>query len=128
MPLTGYRVLVVEDEVLIAHDLTEAIEAAGGEVVGPVATLSDAIQTVRDDFEFAVLDIKLRGGAVFPIADALHDQGVPFVFATGYGAQAIPPRWSTVPRWEKPFSALELVAFLEMEFGPNARSSKGPAA
>jgi len=93
MKLEGKRILLVEDEYFIVQDLARAFSAAGATVLGPAATLSEALELVVSSgaLDGAVLDINLQGEMVFPLADVLVNRGVPFVFATGYGQEAIPP-------------------------------------
>lgn len=103
--LSGKRLLVVEDEYAIATDLAYALEDAGVEVVGPAASVEDALELVRregDRLDGALLDINLRDERVYPVADALAAKGVPFMFTTGYDTSAIPAAYSDVPRHEKP--------------------------
>ena len=102
--LRGRRVLVVEDEYLLADDLREALEAAGAEVVGPVGTVTEALDLLARGPapDAALLDVNLQGEMVYPVADALRARGLPFVFTTGYDAQAIPQAYADVPRAEKP--------------------------
>jgi CheY-like chemotaxis protein len=104
--LSGRHVLVVEDEYFIADDLVCAFEACGARVLGPVATLQDALALVAETerIDCAVLDINLQGDMVYPLADALARRGVPFVFATGYNGAMIDQRYVGVPRCEKPVS------------------------
>lgn len=99
------RILVVEDEYFVAADLAQALAAAGTAVIGPVSTEDEALALLDagERIDGAVLDINLRGEMVYPLADALRERGVPFVFATGYGASILPIRFRGVPRWEKPF-------------------------
>ncbi|TNC67572.1 response regulator [Rubellimicrobium roseum] len=103
-PLNGRRVLVVEDEYVLADDLRAELEARGAKVIGPVATLLDGLNIVQQGPvpDLAILDINLQGEMVYPLADVLRELGVPFLFATGYDAQAIPVRYADVPRAEKP--------------------------
>lgn len=109
--LVGARVLVVEDEFFIADDMRSALTEAGAEVVGPVATCGEALDLVGSDgaITFAVLDINLGGESSFHVADVLLARGVPFVFATGYEANAVPDRFAAVRRWEKPFDLSAIV-------------------
>jgi CheY-like chemotaxis protein len=104
--LTGRRVLVVEDEYFLADDLGRALTQLGAEVLGPVATREEAFELLAsgERIDLAVLDINLQGESVFPVADTLLEQGVPFLFATGYDQTAIPLQYQQVPRWEKPFA------------------------
>jgi len=107
-------ILVAEDEYLVADDLARELVEHGVTVIGPFASLDaalDAIATQRPDL--AVLDVNLRGDPVFPLADVLNEQHVPFVFATGYDAHAIPYRFAMVPRYEKPFRTSSLLAALD---------------
>jgi len=112
--LANRRVLVVEDEYFIADDMAKALRKLGAEVLGPVPTSGKALTLLSSDqrIDAAVLDINLRGETVFPVADALKERGVPFVFATGYDQSSVPSAYSGVPRWEKPFDPHELVKSL----------------
>ncbi len=107
LPLANQRFLVVEDEYYIADDIARALQRLGAEVIGPAADRDEAMNLLAAAarVDGAVLDINLHGQAVYPVADALRARGVPFVFATGYGASAILPGYEGVPRWEKPFAA-----------------------
>jgi DNA-binding NtrC family response regulator len=96
------RVLIIEDEYFLGHDLAKALRLLGCEVVGPVAELSDAMSIEPDAYDVAVIDINLRGCLDYPIADELIRLRKPFIFATGYGANAIPHRFRNVRRFEKP--------------------------
>ncbi|MBV9813244.1 MAG: response regulator [Acetobacteraceae bacterium] len=108
--LHGRRLLVVEDEYLVAMDLAAALRDRGAEVIGPVGSVSDALALLAAtaDIDGAVLDINLRGQNVFPIADALRHRGVPFVFATGYDPWTIPDSYADVPRLQKPVNTQAL--------------------
>lgn len=111
MKLQGKRILLVEDEYFIVQDLVRALTAAGAIVLGPAATLSEALRLVASSgpLDGAVLDINLQGEAVYPLADVLMNRGVAFVFSTGYDRVAIPSRFDAYIRCDKPNSA-ELVA------------------
>ena len=113
-PLSGRRVLVVEDEFFIADDLARLLARLGGEVVGPVPTCEQALGLLSgpERIDLAVLDIDLRGESAFPIADALTERGVPFLFATGYEQASVPDRFRHRPLWEKPFDPDNLVRAL----------------
>ena len=113
--LRGRRLLVVEDEYLIAAALERALEDCGAEVVGPAGSVEGALRLVEaegDRLDGAVLDINLRGERVYPVADVLAARGVPFVFLTGYDAQVIPDTYAGVPRSEKPVSTALLARTL----------------
>lgn len=113
-PLEGRRVLLVEDEFLIASDLAQLLRRQGAEVMGPASTVRSALELLRNapDPDAAVLDVNLRGEMAFPVADALRDRGVHFVFATGYTNEMIPERYAGVPCCEKPFDGPEIVRAL----------------
>jgi CheY-like chemotaxis protein len=107
------RVLIVEDEYFLADDMAQALEKLGAQVVGPVPTTGAALELLSDKpVDAAILDINLKGQMVFPIADTLREQGVPFVFATGYDENAVPEDYRDVPRWEKPFRPEDLAKAL----------------
>lgn len=104
--LQGCRVLLVEDDFLIADDFARRLAAAGSEVVGPAATLPAALALYERSgtIDVVILDINLRGTPVFPLAHRLTDDGVPFLFCTGYGEEPVRGIFSNVPRFEKPTS------------------------
>jgi DNA-binding response OmpR family regulator len=113
--LSGRRILVVEDEYLIADDITQALLSAGAEVLGPVATAADAAELIAAEgrIDAAILDINLRDGAVFPAADTLAERNIPFAFATGYEEWSLPERFQGRPIVEKPFKASNITALIE---------------
>jgi two-component sensor histidine kinase/DNA-binding response OmpR family regulator len=104
LKMTGKpRVLLVEDEALVAMMIQECLSEFGYQVVGPVSTAIEAAVQARDGpFEAAVLDINLGDGAVYPIAEVLAARGVPFVFVTGYDADSVDPRFRNTPILQKP--------------------------
>jgi CheY-like chemotaxis protein len=113
-PLEGLRILVVEDEYLIADDVRDVLADAGATVLGPVPNVAAAASLVATEarLDAALLDINLGGSMVFDLADDLKDRAVPFVFATGYDSSAIPDRFADVPRLEKPVKGRSIVATL----------------
>lgn len=111
--LTGYRVLVVEDEYFLAADLDHALSAAGAKVIGPLGRLDDALAQVRNDgFDLAVLDINLGGGLAYEVADALAAQSIPFVLATAYSPSEIPERYMGHCFLEKPYQPHSVIRAL----------------
>ena len=89
--LGGRRILIVEDEFLTAQQLENCIHDAGGEVVGPVASVDDALPIARSEWiDAALLDVNLRGRMVTPVAEELRARGIPFVLVTAYGREALP--------------------------------------
>jgi CheY-like chemotaxis protein len=102
--LTNRRVLIVEDEYFVADDIARAVTEAGGEVVGPAPTEAAALALLAlGPVDVGVLDVGLRSGTAFPIADVLLARGTPFVFATGYSRACLPEGYQNVVTWEKPF-------------------------
>ncbi|MXQ14140.1 response regulator [Microvirga makkahensis] len=111
--LTYRRVLIVEDEYFLADDMAQALRKFGADVVGPVRSTDEALALLAEEpVDAAVLDINLKGQMVYPVADALREQGVPFIFATGYDEAAVPEAYRGVPRWEKPFRPEDLAKAL----------------
>ena len=116
--LSGRRILVVEDEALVAMLVEDALLDAGAEVVGPVATVMEALALLRGQLpEAAVLDLNLAGETSTPVADELARLGVPFVVATGYGADGLPPGHANVPVLAKPYDPADLTAALSRLWG-----------
>jgi CheY-like chemotaxis protein len=108
-PLHGRRLLVVEDDYLIADELRDELTGAGAEVIGPVPTVARALQIMGSHatLDGAILDINLGGEKVFPLVDVLRQRGIPCVFMTGYDRQAIPAVYANVPLCKKPAGARE---------------------
>ena len=99
------RVLIVEDEAMIAMLVEDMVLDFGSEVVGPVANVNDAINLARSaELDAAILDINVSGSVIFPVADILTERGIPLIFATGYGSRGLPPRFQNSPTLPKPFS------------------------
>jgi CheY-like chemotaxis protein len=97
-------ILVVEDEYMIATDLARSLEDLGMTVLGPAASVADALLLLDDEPapDAAILDVNLGREKVFALADTLQKRGVPFVFATGYDHWAIPSTYAHIRRFEKP--------------------------
>lgn len=102
--LNGRRILVVEDQCAVALDLCEGLDREGASVVGPALSVEDALQMLESGGrpDVAVLDIRLSGGPVYPVADRLQELGVPYVFTTACEPSEIPERYRRAPRFEKP--------------------------
>ena len=103
----GARVLIVEDEIIVALFLEDLLCDFGYEVAGVVSHLDQAMAHAVD-YDVAVLDVHINGRPVFDFADTLAARGTPFVFATGYGARGIPDRHAGRPVVQKPFQPEEL--------------------
>ena len=99
---TVMRVLVVEDDYLIADDIAQALERAGTVVLGPAPSLAEAARIVeREEVEIAVLDLNVRDELVFPVADELKRLATPLVFFSAYDEVAIPSRFADAARVSK---------------------------
>jgi DNA-binding NtrC family response regulator len=98
------RVLIVEDEMLIALDLADIVEAAGGVVIGPVGSVREALLAAVDGaIDAAILDVNLPDGDITPVMDELLRRHVPFLIYTGGGAtEAMMARKSDIPILRKP--------------------------
>ena len=109
--LAGRRILVVEDEYLIAMEVKRWLQEAGSEVIGPVPSVDQALDLIEDDgLDAAVLDINLgNGDTAYPIADKLGALRVPYLFATGDAKVSSASVYCHRPRLEKPFLETELV-------------------
>jgi DNA-binding response OmpR family regulator len=116
--LRGLRVLVVEDESLLALSLTDDLHSFGCSVLGPFGDLSEARDGARDnDFDLAILDVNLNGEMVFPLADDLSQRGIPFLFLTGYAVAALPDALKTAPHMPKPYDAVHLAKKMQTMVG-----------
>lgn len=108
--LAGLRVLIAEDEFLLAVQLEDELQAAGCTTLGPYASVALATQACREArFDLAMLDVNLHGEMIFPVADELYARAIPFVLLSGYGASNLPERYRSVPRVAKPYDSMTLL-------------------
>ena len=108
-PFSGRRVLLVEDEMLAVWLLEEMLADLGCAVVGPAASVNQALAMIdAEAIDVAVLDVNLNGQMSYPIADALATRGVPFVFSTGYDKDTLLDGYRIFPVLQKPFHRSEL--------------------
>jgi CheY-like chemotaxis protein len=109
--LRDRRILVVEDEYLVAMSLAEALQDAGSIVLGPVPSVDKAIETIESEpqIDGAVVDVNLGGLLAYPVADLLIARKIPFVFTSGYEDNLLRDRYSQVKNCAKPylFTAME---------------------
>ena len=111
MPLSGLRILLVEDDYYLASDARVLIENAGGTVVGPFGTTDEARAALdADGADLAVIDINLGTGPDFDLARHLSLAKLPFLFATGYDQGIVPDDLKAIVRLEKPFRGAELIS------------------
>jgi PAS domain S-box-containing protein len=107
-----HRILLVEDEELVALELSSELSRLGWAIVGPAATLSEAQALLSKPFDAAVLDVNLRGRSIYPVAEALEERHVPFVFCTGYEMVDPEGRFPGVPVIRKPVQPAAVSAAL----------------
>lgn len=105
----GTRVLLVEDETLVALMIEDMIDDIGAMLIATVSTIGEAMATLESARpDIAMLDINVGGDQVFPVCERLAELGIPFVFSTGYGEHGVPPQWRASPVLQKPYSASQL--------------------
>jgi PAS domain S-box-containing protein len=123
LALSGNRVMIVEDEALVAMVVSESLAALGCSVVGPFSRCADALAAMDlGDVDAAILDVNLGGEMIYPLAEVLATRGVPFIFVTGYGAESIDRRFTHIPVIQKPVER----HMLQRIFSPQA-SEAAPA-
>jgi DNA-binding response OmpR family regulator len=110
-PVHHRRILIVEDQLMTADDLQHALGQAGVVVIGPAPTVAAALRLLAATpvLDGAILDIDLHGQPSFPVADALRERGVPFVFYTGHEVTILPAAYRDVRRFQKPFDVEKVV-------------------
>ncbi len=105
----GCRILVVEDETFIAMLIEDVLKAIGCDVVGPTGKLETALQLASDAaLDAAILDVSIRGGKIYPVAERLLARDIPFVLSSGYNDRALPENLRNKPRLIKPFTTAQL--------------------
>lgn len=115
--LKGKRILVVEDEALIAVMVEDMLTEMGSVVVGPAATIEQALALARTgEIDGAVLDVNVRGERIDPVAEALAERGVPMLFATGYGEVRL-ASGATTTVIDKPYTQDKLARGLAAAMG-----------
>lgn len=112
--LGGKRVLVVEDEVLVATMLEDMLSQLGADVVGPAYTIASALALAGEEvFDCALLDVNLRGERIDPVTGILDRRGIPYALATGYSGSILEP-WPQAPIVAKPYFARQVEEVLEL--------------
>lgn len=112
--LAGIKVLVVEDESLIAMFIEDTLVDIGCETIAVASTLSEAMKKAAEtEYDIIMLDVNLAGKQTFQLAEFLCEKRQPFVFSTGYGKAGIPSHLNHVPVLQKPFLAHELGNILQ---------------
>ena len=117
-PADPLRILVAEDEFLVALLLEDDLRREGFEVLGPFARLGQALEAARREaFDLALLDVNMNGEMVYPLADELLARGLPFLFLSGYEATSLPERFRAAPRLAKPYEPAALLRQIERIVG-----------
>jgi two-component sensor histidine kinase/two-component SAPR family response regulator len=112
-PISGRRILLVEDESLIAMAMEETLTDLGFAVVGPIGSQAKAVAAAqREELDGAILDVNLDGQVIYPVADVLTARDVPFFFVTGYNVGSIDSRYAHIPILQKPIDLQELQLLL----------------
>jgi DNA-binding response OmpR family regulator len=112
----GRKILIVEDEALIAMLLEQMLAELGLAVIGPIGKLSDAAAMARDGtFDAALLDLNIDGGESYGVAQILRERGIAFAFTSG--SAVVDPAWADAPKLPKPFFQPELEAVLAQLLG-----------
>jgi CheY-like chemotaxis protein len=119
--LSNRKVLVVEDEMIIAMLIEDMLDEFGCKLVGPATNVPRALELIaKESIDVAVLDLNLDGKDTYAIADALQRKNVPFIFATGYGSAGLRQEYGNRPVLQKPFLASDLeTALTEALSGTN---------
>jgi len=111
--LLNRKVLVVEDEMMIAMLIEDMLDEFGCKLIGPATNVPSALELIgKEQVEVAVLDLNLDGQDTYAIADVLRQKKVPFIFATGYGSTGLRKEYGNRPVLQKPFQARDLEAAL----------------
>ena len=113
-PPPARRVMVVEDEMLVAMLIEDTLRDQGYDVVGPFTNLPDALAAAgREAADIALLDVNLRGQRVYPVAELLESRGIPFLLLSGYGSEAVPAEHAHWAACSKPFMPRDLTRRME---------------
>src|SRR5215470_16925662 len=117
--LAGRRILLVEDEALIALMIRDLLQEVGATVIGPAGTVAEALTLVASErLDGAILDYRLPDGTSRAVADALAARNVPFFFASGYDPNSIDRRYTQTPKLSKVFDRDELLELVAAVLGP----------
>ena len=112
--LTGRRILVVEDEMLVLMNIEMALEDLGCSMIYAAASVAEALALLTDQsFDAALIDVNLGGEKSYPVADRLTQRGIPFAFSTGYGDHGDRNTFEDRPVLRKPYLQADLSAVLE---------------
>lgn len=110
----GLKILIVEDEALVAMLIEDVLSDLGHKVAGVAGRLEVALKLAEEaHIDFAIVDLNLNGARTYAIAEVLRRRGVPFIFATGYGAAGVEAGWEDIRVLPKPFEPHQLSAAIQ---------------
>ena len=113
------RVLIVEDEMMVAMLVEDILTDLGCELAGLATHLDEAVRLAgEEDIDFAMLDVNLGGKPSYSVAEILKRRGIPFVFATGYGERGLDPAFAGSPTLQKPFQHEDIERVITQHLGP----------
>lgn len=116
--LRGLKILVVEDEYMLADELHRALLSAGADVLGPVRDEESALHLLESETcDCAILDINLNGKQCFRLADEAVTRRIPAAFTTGYSVDVVPTEFQAFELFEKPFEMSDVIAFIATATG-----------
>jgi DNA-binding response OmpR family regulator len=114
----GRKVLIIEDDYLIADELREELLGRGAVVIGPVGNLMSALSLLSHEVpDAAIVDVNLEGSFAFPVLEELDRRSVPFLLVTGYNSVSLPENWRSRPRVTKPLAPAALLKRLAEVIG-----------
>jgi len=112
-PAKTFDILVVEDEGIVAMLIEDMLNDMGHDVVAIASRMTEALNVARNGtFDLAIIDINIDGRPSYPVAEILKERGIPFAFATGYGAKGLEQKYAGTPVLAKPFASGDLVKLL----------------
>ena len=113
----GLRVLIVEDEALVALILEDMLTELGHQIVGPFSIVSAGLESAeREEIDIAIIDLNIKGVSSLPIARALKARSIPVVFSTGYGRGGLPAPFVDAPLLQKPFQQTDIEQVIAQAF------------
>jgi CheY-like chemotaxis protein len=123
--LAGRRILVVEDEALLALDLQQLLGQRGAEVIGPAGSVSQALEAINENhIDCALLDVKLGDETADAVAVALEQRAIPTVFVTACGDGNLPHGFEARPVVEKPYTEEQLLRLIGRIFDQTGTSDR----
>jgi DNA-binding response OmpR family regulator len=125
MDIAGLRVMVFEDDFLLAGTLADVLGRLGCTVVRCIAVFDHAMDAVaKEDFDIAVVDLQLQGVTAYPLLDRLAERDIPCIIASCRSPGEIPPRYLSVPTISKPYTASELRRAIDTACNHNAHAAR----